>query len=106
MTERKVKVAHKGKGQIPEFKSREEEAEFWDTHDFTEYQEGFKPVQVRFAKRLSHALAIRFDSETLEKLRVRAHQKGIGPTTLARMWILEQLQEEPPSARPKAGHKK
>jgi hypothetical protein len=106
MTERKEKVAHKDKDQIPEFKSREEEAEFWDTHDFTEYRDGFKPVQVRFAKRLSHALAIRFDSETLEKLRVRAQKKGMGPTTLARMWILERLQEERLSTRPKAGHKK
>jgi predicted DNA binding CopG/RHH family protein len=106
MTERKEKVAHKDKGRIPEFKSREEEAEFWDTHDFTEYQAGFKLVQVRFAKRLSHALAIRFDSETLEKLRLRAQEKGIGPATLARMWILEHLQEEQLSTRPKAGHKK
>jgi predicted DNA binding CopG/RHH family protein len=106
MTERKEKISQKGKGQIPEFKSREEEAEFWDTHDFTEYQQGFKPVQVRFAKRLSHAIAIRFDSETLEKLRIRARKKGIGPTTLARMWILEHLQEERLATRPKAGHKK
>ncbi|MCC7353963.1 MAG: hypothetical protein IT330_09415, partial [Anaerolineae bacterium] len=25
------------KSKIPEFATREEEAEFWDTHDFTDY---------------------------------------------------------------------
>ncbi len=106
MTERKEKGFHKGKGHLPVFKSRAEEAKFWDTHDFTDYPDEFKPVQVRFAKRLSHALAIRFDSETLEQLRVRARKKGIGPTTLARMWILEHRQEEHLSERPNERHRK
>jgi len=38
-------------------------------------------------------ITIRLDPRTLEKLRQEAHQRGIGPTTLARMWILERLQE-------------
>ena len=41
------------KSRIPEFSSIEEEAEFWDTHDTTEFEDEFKPVQVRFAKNLS-----------------------------------------------------
>jgi predicted DNA binding CopG/RHH family protein len=81
------------RGRVPEFKSIQEEAEFWDTHDFTEYQEGFKPVRVRFAKRLSEGVTIRLDPETLQKLRATAHEKGIGPTTLVRMWILERLRD-------------
>jgi CopG antitoxin of type II toxin-antitoxin system len=38
---------------IPEFKSRQEEAEFWDTHDLADYWREFKTVKVRFAKNLS-----------------------------------------------------
>lgn len=49
-------------------------------------------MRVRFAKNLSETLNIRLDSETLRTLRERAKQKGVGPTTLARMWILEQLE--------------
>ena len=82
----------KPKEPIPEFKSREEEAEFWDTHDLADYWDGFKPVRVRFAKNLSQGITIRFDPDTLERLRQEASKKGIGPTTLARMWILERLQ--------------
>jgi hypothetical protein len=51
----------------------------------------FKPVEVRFAKNLSEGLHIRLDEDTLRELRNEAREKGIGPTTLARMWILEQL---------------
>jgi predicted DNA binding CopG/RHH family protein len=87
----------KPKEPIPEFKSRKEEAEFWDTHDFTDYLDEYKPVNVRFVRNLSEGITIRFDKETLEQLRAQAHEKGIGPTTLARMWILEHLKKEQPS---------
>lgn len=76
---------------IPEFKSYEEEAKFWDTHDTTDFEDEFKPVQVRFAKNLSQSITIRLDSETLAHLRALAKEKGISPTTLIRMWILEHL---------------
>lgn len=90
---RKEKAQETDRGRIPQFKSVQEEAEFWDTHDFTDYQEGFKPARVRFAKRLSEGVTIRLDPDTLRRLRAQAHEKGIGPTTLVRMWILERLRE-------------
>ena len=79
------------KSRIPEFKNREEEAKFFDTHDMADFQDEFKTVKVRFAKNLSEGLNIRLDPETLIKVRGKARQKGIGPTTLVRMWVMEQL---------------
>lgn len=79
------------KSRIPEFKNRQEMAEWFDTHDLADYQDEFKTVQVRFAKNLSAGLNIRLDPHSLEQLRAVAHKKGIGPTTLARMWIKEHL---------------
>jgi predicted DNA binding CopG/RHH family protein len=89
---------HTRVSRIPEFASVQEEAEWWDTHDITDYLDELRPVQVRFAanlsgKSLSRGLTIRFDDESLAELRRRAHEKGIGPTTLARMWILERLKQ-------------
>lgn len=89
MTERKRET----NSRIPEFKSREEEAEWFDSHDMADYQDEFKTVRVRFAKNLSEALNIRLDKETLASLRAKAHEQGIGPTTLVRMWILEHLRQ-------------
>ncbi len=76
---------------IPKFNSIEDEAEFWDTHDTTDFEQEFRPVRVHFAKKLEHILAVRFDSETLTKLESKASKKGIGPTTLVRMWVKEHL---------------
>lgn len=80
--------------RIPQFASYEEEAEFWDTHDTTDFEDEMKPVKVTFAQNLSEPLSIRLDPDTLAQLRARAHEKGIGPTTLARMWLLERLRSE------------
>jgi CopG antitoxin of type II toxin-antitoxin system len=77
--------------RIPEFASLEEEAAFWDTHSTAEYEAEFTPVRVRFAKRLSTGSTIRLDPDTQEQLRTLAHEKGIGPTTLIRTWVLERL---------------
>ena len=60
--------------------------------DMADYWDEFQPVKVRFAKNLSEGLHIRLDPETMNQLRSEAAHKGIGPTTLARMWIKERLQ--------------
>jgi hypothetical protein len=81
----------KGKDPIPQFSSREEEAAFWDTHDFSDYWDELKPVKVRFAKNLSEKITIPLDPDALRELREQAHAQGIDPIALAQLWILERL---------------
>lgn len=80
------------RSRIPEFKNRQEEAKFFDSHDMADFQDEFKTVHANFSQNLSEGVTIRLDEKTLNKLRDKAHKKGIGPTTLARMWLLEKLQ--------------
>lgn len=87
-----MKTVTNKKRKIPQFANKEEEAKFWESHSVADYLDEFKPVDANFAKNLSEGLHIRLNSETLHSLRVKAKDKGIGPTTLVRMWILEQLQ--------------
>jgi predicted DNA binding CopG/RHH family protein len=89
MTEKK----HQTESRIPEFTSYQEEAEFWDTHDTADFEDEFKPVRVRIAKNLSEGITIRLDPETLQKVRILAKEKGVGPTVLIRMWVMEHLKE-------------
>ncbi len=77
--------------RVPTFASREAEAKWFDTHDMVDYQDEFKTVRAEFAKNLSEGITIRLDRQTLAEVRSRARQKGIGPTTLIRMWIMERL---------------
>ena len=78
------------KSNIPVFANRQEEAEFWDTHDTTDFEDECKPVRVRVSK-LSEGITIRLDPDTLEAVRSLASEKGIGPPTLIRMWVMERL---------------
>jgi len=87
--------------RIPEFESREDEAAWFDTHDLADYQDEFQTVKVHFARDLSEGLNIRLDKETLALLRETARRKGIGPSTLARMWILEHLRHQDGEAAPR-----
>jgi predicted DNA binding CopG/RHH family protein len=77
----------------PAFKSYEEEAEFWDTHDIREYDK-FETVELVVDKNMFHTLSIRLNAELLDKLEKRAEKKGLGVTTFIRMWLREHLEEQ------------
>jgi hypothetical protein len=87
-------TARKAKSRIPRFKNREDEAEFWDTHDTTEFEDEFVEVKLKVARPLIHTLAVRMDAKTIDRLAAIGRKKGIGPSTLARMWLLERLEQD------------
>ncbi len=72
------------------FKDRDKEAEFWEKNYKETWKTG-KPVNVKFAKNLSETLNIRLDPTTINSVRREAKEKGLGPTQLIRMWIMEKL---------------
>jgi hypothetical protein len=51
-------------------------------------------VQIEVKKPLDKVIPVRLSSEKWEELRREAKELGIGPTTLARMWILERLRQK------------
>ncbi len=81
-------------GRIPAFTSIEEEAAFWDTHDFTDFAEESRPVEVTIGPELAERLTLRLDKGDREQLARQAKAKGIGPSTLARIWLKERLRQE------------
>lgn len=83
-----------GKSAIPKFASYAEEAAFWDSHDFGDYWDEAKPIEVQYTKSLSANLTVRLSEEAVARLRHRAEQVGVEPSTLARIFILRQLREE------------
>jgi len=87
-------IARKTRSRIPRFKSREEEAQFWETHSTTEFEDEFEEVKLKVARPLSHILAVRLDARTIDRLAEVGRAKGLGPSTLARMWLLERLEQE------------
>ena len=87
---------NKRKLPMPEFKSIEEMANFWDTHDSENYQ--WEPApDVKFSKNLKSiyqkVVPIRLDESTKKAIEKVAREKGIGISTTARMLIRERLHE-------------
>ncbi len=50
-------------------------------------------VQVEVKKPLDKVIPVRLSADKWEEIRQEARELGIGPTTLARMWILEHLRQ-------------
>jgi predicted DNA binding CopG/RHH family protein len=84
------------KSRIPTFDTVEEEAAFWDTHELTEFEDELEVVtDVKFVKaKPKKAITVRLEPDMLRALTKEARERGIGPSTLARMWILEHLRRE------------
>ncbi|HYI25230.1 MAG TPA: CopG family antitoxin [Thermomicrobiales bacterium] len=81
-------------GRIPSFANRDEEAEFWDTHDLTEF-DGVElhPIEVTVGGELAERLTIRLEQDDRSELNRRARAIGVGPSTLVRMWVKERLNQ-------------
>jgi hypothetical protein len=89
MTVRKAKASG-----VPEFASEEEEAAFWDAHSPLDYPEYWgDPEQVSVERPLGHVLGVRLDARSIDRLAAIGRQQGVGPSTLARRWLLERLAE-------------
>ncbi|MGI8403503.1 MAG: CopG family antitoxin [Thermomicrobiales bacterium] len=88
------KTEARSRQTIPEFKSIQEEAEFWDTHDFTDFTDFSESVPITVSPNLTSVLTIRIDGDDFDQLAERAQELGIGASTLARMWIRERLRQE------------
>ena len=80
--------------KIPEFKSIEEEAEFWDTHSLADYWDKFDDVKlsVDLKKPRDDMLILRLQKELKQRLNKIAKNNGLDLSTLARMWLIEKLQ--------------
>jgi len=78
----------------PKFKSYEEEARFWDTHDTASMIDKWKPAKVTFARPLKHLISFRIDVHLLNGIQTLASKRHIPYQTLIHMWLAEKLRHE------------
>jgi hypothetical protein len=79
--------------RIPHFSSVKEEAEFWDTQDTTEFEDEWEEVQLEHSASQGHVLSVRLDREQFRRISAHPRAKGVGASTLARMWVLDRLDQ-------------
>ena len=83
------------KSRIPKFNTYEEEAHFWDTHDITDFEDETEDVDIVFElnKPRDETVILRVQKDIKEKIEKLARSRGLNLSTLARMWLMEKLQE-------------
>ncbi|MBX3055161.1 MAG: hypothetical protein KF770_01695 [Anaerolineae bacterium] len=78
------------KSTLSQAQSLAEMADFWDTHDATEFDDQTYEVDMEFdLKTRRHYIAI--DPDLLIRLRSEAKHRGLSAESLANLWLQERL---------------
>jgi len=103
---RSAKLIPVERDQIPDFLNEDEEDKFWSTHELGpamleamrpshELDAILPPARARaILQRHTRNLSVRFDLDTLNRLRIVAKKKGVGYQTLLKQFVNERLYEE------------
>jgi predicted DNA binding CopG/RHH family protein len=80
---------------IPKFKSEDEEAEFWGTHDSTEYLDWSKAKRVSFPnlKPSTQSIALRLPEGLLNAIKTEAHKMDMPYQSLMKLYLAQKVQE-------------
>ncbi len=79
--------------KIPDFKTLEEAADYWDTHSFADHLEDTEPVEIEVYLD-KHRIFLEIDPDISEKLKKIAQKKGQSYDKLINSWIREKIVQE------------
>jgi hypothetical protein len=78
------------RSSLSQSRSLEELADFWDSHDATEFDAQTREVEMEFDLRARrHYIAI--DPDVLARLRAEAAARGLSTESLANLWLQERV---------------
>lgn len=83
--------------KIPFFQSEAEEADFWSTHDSTEYIDWSKAIinpSFPNLKPSTKSITMRVSESMLHSLKMLANKKDVPYQSLAKMFLDEKIREE------------
>jgi predicted DNA binding CopG/RHH family protein len=82
---------------IPQFKSEDEEREFWATHDSTEYIDWSKAERNPTLTRLkpsTRTISIRLPESLIAELKALANKRDVPYQSLVKIFLSEKVKEE------------
>jgi predicted DNA binding CopG/RHH family protein len=77
--------------KLPETDSIEELAEFWDTHDLTDFEDQLEEVAEPAFQRGTGTIAVPLQPQEIRAVRRIAESQGVDYIALVRGWVLEKL---------------
>lgn len=81
--------------KLPEFKTEDEEREFWVTHDATEYVDFADAQEAIFPnlKPTTRTISVRLPESLIEKLKILAHKRDVPYQSLLKILLAEKVEE-------------
>ena len=76
--------------KIPQTDSIQQLAEFWDTHDVTDFQDELEEVAEPVFQRRA-MLTIPLQPEEMDAIKEIAQSKGVVSADLIRQWVIEKI---------------
>lgn len=82
--------------QIPKFKNEKEEAEFWSSHDSTEYIDYSKAKRASFPhlKPSTRTISIRLPESLIEHIKQLANKRDVPYQSLIKIFLAEKVVEK------------
>jgi predicted DNA binding CopG/RHH family protein len=81
---------------MPKFKNEKEEAEFWSSHDSTEYIDYSKAKRVAFPrlKPSTRTISIRLPESLIEHIKQLANKRDVPYQSLIKIFLAEKVVEK------------
>jgi predicted DNA binding CopG/RHH family protein len=76
--------------RLPQTDSIQELANFWDTHDLTEFEDELEEVGERVFER-DTKITVDLAAGEANAIRAMAKSRGVGDSELIREWVLDRL---------------
>jgi len=82
--------------KIPKFKNEEEERDFWQTHDSTEYVDWKKAGRLTLAnlKPSVKTISLRLPESMLEELKLLANKRDVPYQSLVKVFLSDRIEQE------------
>ena len=87
--------ANKKTSSLSKTDSLEKMGEFWDNHDFTEFDSDAPDVK------FDVTCAVPVEIDLLSQIEKQAHQRGVSVETLVNLWLQQKIAESQPAAKGK-----
>ena len=84
------------KKKIPKFKNEDEERDFWEEHDSTEYIDWSKAQRAIFPnlKPSTKTISVRLPESMIEELKLLANKRDVPYQSLLKIFLAERIEEE------------
>ena len=84
------------KKKMPRFKSEDEEREFWQDHDSTDYVDWKKAERITLAnlKPSVKTISLRLPESMLEELKLLANKRDVPYQSLAKVFLSDRIEQE------------